>query len=74
MTKLTRFFASLLLIVSISAVAIADGGSTQGPSIYSEPPPATAPDAVSAEDPSSSVLDALKTAESVAVWLITEVF
>ena len=74
MTKLNRFFASCLLIASISAVAIADGGSTQGPSIYSEPPPATGSSDASTEDASSPALDALKTAESVAIWLLTEVF
>ncbi len=31
MTKLTRFFATCLLVVSMSAAALADGGATQGP-------------------------------------------
>lgn len=73
MTKINRFFAVCLLIGSMSAVAIADGGSTQGPSIYTDEPPATAPEAKSTED-SSPILDALKTAESVSIWLLAELF
>lgn len=73
MTKLNRFFAVCLLIVSMSVVAIADGGSTQGPYIYSDETTVAAPEANSTEN-SSPVLDALKTAESVTTWLLTEVF
>lgn len=73
MTKLNRFFASCLLIASMSVVAIADGGSTQGPSIYSDSTTAAAPEPNTTED-SSQILDALKTAESVTIWLLMEVF
>ncbi len=73
MTKINRFFAVCLLIASMSAVAIADGGSTQGPSIYSDATPVAQPDS-NTTDESSALLDALKTAESVSVWLLTEVF
>ena len=73
MTKMNRLFAVCLLIASMSAVAIADGGSTQGPSIYSDSSTVASPEANSTED-SSPVLDALKTAESVSIWLLTEVF
>ena len=38
MTKLTRFFATCLLVVSISGAALADGGQTQGPSSASPAP------------------------------------
>jgi hypothetical protein len=73
MTKINRFFAVSLLMASMSAVAIADGGSTQGPSIYSDEPQVADTQANSTED-SSPILDALKTAESVSNWLLTEVF
>lgn len=82
MTKLNRLFAVCLLITSMSAVAIADGGSTQGPWIYGdtqgprvygdEPKVAGAP--ASTTEGSSPILDALKTAESVSIWLLTEIF
>ncbi len=39
MKKLTRFFATCLLVVSMSAVALADGGITQGPGLASPSPP-----------------------------------
>jgi hypothetical protein len=72
MTKLNRLFASTLLIASMSAVAIADGGNTQGPSIYSDGSTVAVPEADRTEQ-SSQILDALKTAESVAIWFLTEV-
>lgn len=70
MTKMNRFFASVVLIASLSTIGLADGGATQGPSIYSDPP-TVAPESM---EESSQLLDALKTAESVTVWLLTEVF
>jgi hypothetical protein len=39
MTKLARFLATTLLVLSMSAVTLADGGNTQGPSITSPIPP-----------------------------------
>ena len=38
MTKLTRFFATCLLVVSLFGAALADGGQTQGPGSTSPPP------------------------------------
>jgi hypothetical protein len=38
MSKLTRFFGTCLLIASISSVAFADGGDTQGPPAPPPPP------------------------------------
>ena len=38
MKKLTRFFATCLLVVSLSVVALADGGATQGPGLAAPPP------------------------------------
>jgi hypothetical protein len=73
MTKVNRFFAVCLLIASMSAVAIADGGSTQGPSTYTDGSTVTIPEPKPTEE-SSRILDALKTAESVSTWLLTEVF
>jgi hypothetical protein len=39
MSKLTRFFAISLLVLSMSAVAFADGGEMQGPGSPEPPPP-----------------------------------
>jgi hypothetical protein len=74
MSKLNRFFASFLLIISLSVVAFADGGETQGPGICSDEPPVTTQqtDPTTTEN-TSPVLDALKAAESVTVWWLTEV-
>ena len=73
MTKINRFFAVCLLIASMSAVAIADGGSTQGPSIYSDGSIVADPQPDTTGEP-SPISEALKTAESVSIWLLTEVF
>jgi hypothetical protein len=73
MTRINRLFAVCLLITSMSAVALADGGSTQGPSIYTDESQAAGSKANTPED-SSPILDALKTAESVSTWLLTEAF
>ena len=73
MTKINRFFAVCLLIASVSAVAIADGGSTQGPSIYADGSTVVDPKANTTGE-ASPISEALKTAESVSIWLLTEVF
>ena len=39
MAKFTRFFATSLLVLSMSFVAFADGGETQGPGSPVPPPP-----------------------------------
>ena len=39
MRKLARFFAISLLVLSISAVALGDGGQTQGPNVAQPPVP-----------------------------------
>jgi hypothetical protein len=39
MHKLARFFATTLLVLSISFVTLAEGGNTQGPGLTSAPPP-----------------------------------
>lgn len=74
MSKLNRFFASFLLIVSLSVVAIADGGETQGPSINSDSTTTTTGQVVDSTENTSTILDALKVAESITIWVLTEVF
>jgi len=39
MKKLARFFATSLLVVTLSMVAFADGGEIQGPGSPEPPPP-----------------------------------
>jgi len=41
MTKVSRFFATCLLVVSLASVALADGGETHGPGLASPQPPLT---------------------------------
>jgi hypothetical protein len=72
MSKLNRFFASCLLIMSLSAVAFA--GETQGPNVYWDATTTAVSEDLDATESSSTISDALKTAESVTVWLLTEVF
>lgn len=73
MLKLNRFFASCLLIVS-SFVAVANGGETQGPNIYWDATTTAVGQDADSTESSSTISDALKTAESVTIWLLTEVF
>jgi len=51
MRKLARFFATGLLVLSMSAVALADGGQTQG-SDFVTPPPVPPADSTVIESPS----------------------
>ena len=41
MTKVIRFLATCLLVVSLAAVALAEGGETQGPGLAPPQPPTT---------------------------------
>lgn len=41
MTKVMRFFTTCLLVVSMAAVALADGGETHGPGLAPPQPPIT---------------------------------
>jgi hypothetical protein len=68
MTKLTRFFATCLLVVSISAVALADGdgGTVQGPPA---PPPAAQCD-TDCSSPEASA--PAQPAEDLSVDIVTE--
>ena len=78
MTKLNRFFASCLLIVSLSVVAMAEGGDTQGPSKLVASPATEQETALTQANPSETTasegLDALDTAEAIAFWLLSEIF
>ncbi len=79
MTKLTRFFGTFLLIVSISAVALADGngGNTQGPPAPPPPPAAqsvtdSAETIDSTQTAQNSVLDvATAEADLLEAWLVS---
>ena len=78
MTKLSRFFGTCLLIVSISTVALADGdgGQTQGPPAPPAPTPAVQYVTDSAETTDSTqtdqnaVPDLAAEAELLAAWLV----
>ena len=70
MKKLKTLLASLVLISFTSAITLADGGETQGPS-YPAPPPPAVPQSTSSEISSSPTLDVLVAAETVAAWLLT---
>jgi hypothetical protein len=85
MTKLTRFFATSLLVVSMSAIALADG---EGGILQTPPAPAAAAAAAAAEctvDCSSteastttqpvqdSTADIATTAQMFAVWLVNSI-
>ena len=76
MTKLNRFFATCLLIVSLSVVAMAEGGDTQGPSKLvpntEQETPFTQPNP--SEPTPSEGLDALNTTEAITLWLLSEIF
>jgi hypothetical protein len=74
MSKLTRFLGTCLLIASISTVAFADGGSTQGPPAPPPPPPgqcvadSTGQDASTQPTQESSV-DVATAVDMLANWL-----
>ena len=81
MTKLTRFFATCLLLVSISAVAFADGegGTTQGPPAPTPPPVA---DCIGCSEPEASEpsqsaqdwsVDSVSVADIFAIWLVASI-
>jgi hypothetical protein len=66
MSKLARFFATSVLVVSLSAVALADGGETQGSDLASP-----APCAESNTGSSGSI--ALSPTQDSAIEIATEV-
>jgi hypothetical protein len=73
MRKLTRFFATFVLVASISAVALADGegGTTQGPPAPVPPPASECTmdySAVTSPAPTSNVTTDL--ANNIVTWLV----
>ncbi len=80
MSKLTRFFGVCLLIVSLSAVALAtgEGGVTQAPPAPVPPPPTEcvneATDALAPTQPGQDFsVDFGGAAETLANWLIASI-
>ena len=68
MTTLRRLLAICVLTVSLSGVAVADGGETQGPPLLSAPP---APECITdCSDASGSTPD--QPAEEPSVDIVTE--
>lgn len=84
MTKLTRLFATCLLVVSISAVALADGegGLLQGPPAPVPPPSASqsteyTPGSASpsaSEPVQDSSLDIASAEDILMNWLVFSIF
>ena len=81
MTKLTRFFGACLLVVSLSAVALADGepGATQGPPAPPPPPAAQcvtegAEVADSTQPVQEAWVDVETAADMFANWLVMSIF
>jgi hypothetical protein len=78
MTKLTRLFGVCVLVVSLSAVALAEGSVTQGPPAPVPPPPAecvnegtdTLTSTSQSQDPS---VDFGNAAQTLASWLIASI-
>lgn len=71
MTRLKRFAAVSLLIASISAIAVADGGSMQGPGSPAPPPPCTVgcPNTSSAEPAPHASIDPLVVANALVALI-----
>lgn len=78
MTKLTRFFATCLLVVSISTVALADGGTVQGPPAPPPPPSAECTadcSSASASEPvQDSSIDIASAEDMLTNWLVALIF
>ena len=76
MTKLTRFFATCLLVVSLFGAALADGGQTQGPGSVSPALPAACTlesvECVTPMNSQDSLAD-LATVVTVSLTLLAEV-
>lgn len=77
MSKLTRFVAIGLLVLSISAVALADGGDMQGPGAPAPPPPgdmqgpgAPCPTGTSADVIPSQIDVIIAGSGELACWLL----
>jgi hypothetical protein len=77
MSKLARFFAITLLVLSMSVVALAEGGNTQGPTITSTPPPpaegCVAPCDLAVSSPEQGNSVDVSTEFAVLVALLTQI-
>ena len=75
MSKLARLFATSMLVVSLSAVVLADGGETQGPNLPSPAPPtasnAVAPGAMALNPVQDSAIE-IATEVTLLVALLTQ--
>ena len=79
MTKVKRFFAACLLVVSLAAVALAEGGETHGPGLAPPQPPTTecTTDCIVNEAPSPlpvPSVDASDVANVLVTWLVQSLF
>jgi hypothetical protein len=79
MKTLTRFFATCLLVVSMSAVALADGGVTQGPGLAAPPPPPVdcptgCSEAENAISTQNSAVDTMIEAAELVTWLAESIY
>ena len=73
MSKLVRFLATTLLVLSISAVTLADGGNTQGPTITSPlPPPVEGSNAPTVSSPEQGTLVEIPTELALLIDLLTQ--
>jgi hypothetical protein len=76
MTKVIRFFATCLLVVSLAAVALAEGGETHGPGLAPPQPPtiectADCPGNNEAPWPlPEPLVDASDVASALVTWLV----
>ena len=78
MTKLTRLIGVCLLVVSLSAVTLAEGGATQGPPAPVPPPPtgcvSEGTDALASTQPvQDSSVDIGGGVETLTNWLIASI-
>jgi len=78
MKKLSGFFATCLLVVSMSAAALADGGVTQGPGLAPPPPPPVCTtdcsEAENAISTQSLSVDTMIEVEKFVTWLTESIY
>lgn len=82
MKTVTQFVATCLLVVSMSAVALADGGATQGPGLAAPLPPpdcttacSEAEEAACTENLAASTQNlAVETMMDFVIWLAESIY
>ena len=72
MPKLVRFLATTLLVLSMSAVTLAEGGNTQGPTITSSLPPPVEGSAPTVSSPEQGALVEIPTELALLIDLLTQ--